>query len=304
MANVSVLTPKDDGLLIDFLKSLPDASIYHTPMWRQVLTQTYGYKDYYLASWEDGNLVALMPLMLVESWLTGKRLVSLPFSNFCGPVGDQTKFSALIDEAIRLSTNLRVRALEIRTQADVNDLADNRFRRVSYFLTSIVQLDSDPDRVWKRFKDRNVRTEVRQAIKKGVEVDEASDTKELEEFYRLFTLTRLKHGVPPQPFKFFRNLWKYLYPDYLRLFIARHSGQIVGGLITLSFGSTMCAAYIGSDENFRSYRVHQLLFWRAMETGCKEGRARFDFLRTPKQSKSLRYFKPVSYTHLTLPTKA
>jgi lipid II:glycine glycyltransferase (peptidoglycan interpeptide bridge formation enzyme) len=62
-------------------------------------------------------------------------------------------------------------------------------------------------------------------------------------------------------------------------------------LITLGFGRTLAAAYIGSDEAFRSYRVHQLLFWKAMEMGCHRGYQDFDFLRTAKSNQSLRYFK-------------
>jgi lipid II:glycine glycyltransferase (peptidoglycan interpeptide bridge formation enzyme) len=33
------------------------------------------------------------------------------------------------------------------------------------------------------------------------------------------------------------------------------------------------------------------MFWKAMEMGCERGFEAFDFLRTPKSSESLRYFK-------------
>jgi CelD/BcsL family acetyltransferase involved in cellulose biosynthesis len=291
LKRVEIIGPEYDDTVRTFLGGSAQATIYHTPRWRDVLVATYGYEPLYLGCFEQDRLTAVLPLMLVKSWLTGRRLVSLPFSNTCGPIGSPEDSAALVDEALRLYRDRQADAVEIRTQPDVQATVDDRFTNLSYFITSIVMLDEDPEKVWKRFKDRNVRTEVRQAEKKGVKVRAGDGEKDLGEFYSLFAASRLQHGVPPQPFRFFRNLWRHLWPDYLDLFVASHDGRTVGGLITLRSGRNMCAAYIGSDAAYRSYRVHQLLFWKAMETGCRRGHTGFDFLRTPKNSDSLRYFK-------------
>lgn len=261
-------------------------------MWRDVLLDTYGYEPFYIGYLENGNLRALLPLMYVRSWLTGNRLVSLPFSNVCGPCGNPDRFKDLISYAILLHGSLKARALEIRTQSDFNNIEDSRFARLSYFVTSIVLLEEDPDVVWRRFKDRNVRTEVRQAIKKGVSIRMGGEKEEdIRTFYQLVVPTRLRHGVPPQPYKFFRNLWRRMYPDHMEIYLAYFKETPIGGLINLTFGDTTSTAYIGSNIAYRQYRVHQLLFWKSMENGCKRGFKRFDFLRTPKSSESQRYFK-------------
>jgi hypothetical protein len=291
MGHVRFLKSADDSAVRDLLSSLDKATVYHTPEWRDVLISTYAYKPFYIGYFEDDALTALLPVMLVKSWLTGRRLVSLPFANTCGPVGREDHVGPLLEKALDLFREQGATALEIRTQADLNPVDDKRFTGLSYFITSVVRLDGDPTRVWKSFKDRNVRTEVRQAEKKGVEVHPASSESDLKQFYSLFAATRLGHGVPPQPFKFFRNLWHHLWPDSMDLLMATHKGCNVGALITLSRGSTLSAAYIGSDVAYRSYRVHQVLFWKAMEMGCSRGFKSFDFLRTPKSSETLRYFK-------------
>jgi len=135
-----------------------------------------------LGFFDGESLTAVLPMMFVRSWLTGKRLVSLPFANTCGPAGRSEHFGALLDRALELRAELRARALEIRTQANVNSLRDDRFTPVGYFITSLVSLASDPKDVWDNFKDRNVRTEVRQAAKKGIEVRDGDDPKDLEQF--------------------------------------------------------------------------------------------------------------------------
>lgn len=291
MSEVIRLDRSHDPLIEDFLRASGKASVYHTPEWRDAVISTYGYEPIYLGSMEEGRLKALLPTMLVESWLTGRRLVSLPFSNICGPVGDPRETAPLVEEALRVFRERRAKALEFRTQIGINEVTDRRFTKVSYFITSIVRLDPDPDLVWKSFKDRNVRTEVRQAMKKGVETRAGESEADLKRFYDLFAASRLRHGVPCQPYKFFRNLWRHMAPRYLDLILATVEERVVGGLITLGMGKTLCAAYIGSDYAYRSRRVHQLMFWKAMEMGCERGFQAFDFLRTPKSSESLRYFK-------------
>jgi CelD/BcsL family acetyltransferase involved in cellulose biosynthesis len=292
MGRVSLLGSADDRAIRDLIKASKEATIYHTPEWRDVLTSTYGYEPFYIGYFDDDVLTTLLPVMLVKSRLTGTRLVSLPFSNTCGPIGRQDHVGPLIEEALRLYREHKATALEIRTQADLNPLEDERFAGVDYFITSVVDLEEDPAGVWKRFtKDSNVRTEVRSAEKKGVEVRVATGEPDLKRFYSLFAAIRLGHGVPPQPFKFFRNLWRYLWPDNLDLLIATYQNRCVGAFITLGLGDTLCAAYIGSDKAYRSCKVHQMLIWKAIEMGCTRGFKRFDFLRTPKSSKTLRHFK-------------
>ncbi len=292
MGEVLRLDKSHDDVVMGFLSKCDNATIYHTPMWRDVLVETYGYEPFYLGYFEGGNLKALLPLMFVRSWLTGNRLVSLPFSNICGPCGNRDNFVHLVSQAISLRQDLRAKALEIRTQTDFNDIEDARFTKLSYFVTSVVPLESDPEIVWKRFKDRNVRTEVRQAIKKGVIVRMAGESEDdIRIFYQLVVPTRLRHGVPPQPYRFFRNLWKWMYPENMELYLAFLDDKPIGGLVNLTFGDTTSTAYIGSNIAYRQYRVHQLLFWKSMENGCRRGFKRFDFLRTPKSSETQRYFK-------------
>jgi len=291
MGEVRVLGRADDALFTEFIESQPNATVYHTTEWRDTLLSTYGYEPLYLAHMEGGVIKGVLPMMYLKSWLTGKRLVSLPFSNACGPAGRAESTEPLIERAFEIYRERGASTMEIRTRADLVGIDDDRFSSQSYFVTSLLDLYSDPDIVWTHFKDRHIRREVRQALKKGIEVRRGESVEDLELFYNLFVPTRLKHGVPPTPFKFFRNLWDKMRPRRLTLFLATHGDLTVGALITLSFGKTLVAAYIGSDIEFRSYRVHQILCWKAIEMGCLEGFEKFDWLRTPRNAESLRYYK-------------
>jgi len=280
-----------EDLLKGFLESTPEASVYHAAEWRDAVIATYGYSAEYLASLEKGRIAALLPLMLVKSWLTGTRLVSLPFANICGPIGRRDHFPALLDRALALAGERKAKALEIRTQAGLNTFEDPRFASVSFFLTSIMDLDPDPQKIWKAFPSGGIRTEVRQAEKRGLTVERATTLDDLARFYDLFARLRLKFGVPPQPYAFFLNLWNHLGPDHSRLYVARHEGRTIGGLFSLGFGTALCGSYIGSDPAYRPSRVHQILYWKTIEAACLEGYKMFDFLRTAKKDEGIRFFK-------------
>jgi hypothetical protein len=71
--------PEWDSLLADH----PESCFFHGSAWARVLRQTYGHGPLYLCRISDGQLNGLLPIMEVSSPLTGRRGVSLPFSDFC-----------------------------------------------------------------------------------------------------------------------------------------------------------------------------------------------------------------------------
>lgn len=291
MGEVAILSREQDSMLRAFLQGDEKATVYHTPEWRDTIVSTYGYEPFYLGYLDDGRIRAVLPLMLVRSWLTGTRLVSLPFSNICGPTGDERFFDALLAKALEIYSESGAKAVEIRTQADLATIEDERFSNVSYFITSIMDLDPDPESLWTRIKDGSVRTEVRQAIKKGVEFRLGKDPNDLRVFYDLFAGNRLKHGVPVTRFEFFENLWNNLGSDMRVLFLAYYKGQPAAAVLALGYNKVIAEAYLGADAKFLSYRVNQMVIWKGIEWACRNGYEKWDFLRTPKTNKGLKFFK-------------
>ena len=60
-------------------------SFFHTKEWAHLLNSSYGYKPVYFCIFNDRKLSSLIPSMRIKSFLTGKRLVSLPFSDVSEP---------------------------------------------------------------------------------------------------------------------------------------------------------------------------------------------------------------------------
>ena len=67
------------------LNHFPGATFFHGAAWARVLHSTYGYQPVYFATVEQDRLRSLLPVMEVNSWLTGRRGISLPFTDDCLP---------------------------------------------------------------------------------------------------------------------------------------------------------------------------------------------------------------------------
>ena len=66
--------------------AFPECTVFHTAEWCRLLVETYGHRPCYLQLQDEAGIAALLPMIEVNSWLTGKRGVCLPFADFCRPV--------------------------------------------------------------------------------------------------------------------------------------------------------------------------------------------------------------------------
>src|SRR3954471_6259451 len=95
--------------------SHPHFSVFHSSAWARVLIGTYGHKPFYLQCSENGRTKALLPLMEVASPLTGRRGVSLPFSDFSGALTfDHTSDRSLADRLRELGGERGWKHVEVR----------------------------------------------------------------------------------------------------------------------------------------------------------------------------------------------
>ena len=78
--------PLTDPRWPDFVDRHPDAGVFHGRPWLEALRRTYGYEPVvYTTSSPSANLTNGVVFCRVDSWLTGRRLVSLPFADRANP---------------------------------------------------------------------------------------------------------------------------------------------------------------------------------------------------------------------------
>ena len=79
---VKIVDPTSDGRWDAFITRQKYSTVFHSSNWAWVLKESYGYVPrYYVLENEAGDIKAAIPFFLIQSRLTGKRLVCLPFSD-------------------------------------------------------------------------------------------------------------------------------------------------------------------------------------------------------------------------------
>src|SRR5262249_47221551 len=97
-ATIEVLDPQTDRRWDEFVRHHPAGTVYHHSAWTRVFEETYGHEPLHLGlvTAERGQLLGAISFQFINSWLTGKRLVSLPFTSYCNPLWPEDR----LDEAL------------------------------------------------------------------------------------------------------------------------------------------------------------------------------------------------------------
>jgi hypothetical protein len=265
----------------------PLASAFHTVEWLEALRRTYAYVPIALTTNPpDVPLTNGIVFCRVDSWLTGSRLVSLPFSDHCEPlVQDDADLRALLSEA-RKRTKGGLKYTEFRPRnAELSGLSAH----AQYYL-HVLDLQPPIDVLHSRLHKDGIQRKIRRAEREHLVLEEGHSELQLEQFYKLLLLTRRRHRVPPQPLAWFRNL-RECWGAKLTIRIAYAQGQPIASLLTLRHRQTVVYKYGCSDDQFHALGGMPRLFWQAIEQAKSDRFLEFDLGRTDENNSGLIRFK-------------
>ena len=253
-----------------------------------MLQTTYGFRPVYLVLGSPESHRAALPLMEVDSWLTGRRGVSLPFTDDCEALGSETAaLHELLEEARELGRSRQWRYLELRGgRRFVGDAPVS----VTFYGHEI-NLEGGEEAILGRVES-SVRRAIRKAEKNQLVIEISNSVESVREFYGLLCLTRQRHGMPPQPLVFFENIQqKLLSADKGMVTLARHGGKAVAGALYLMQGTHAIYKYGASDESHQELRGNNLVMWSAMRWLAVRGYKTLHLGRTSLENEGLRRFK-------------
>jgi len=282
------LDPSDDCWEA-FVKSFPHANIFHHPSWVNLLADCYGFNPFVFALVnEENNILAGLPLLEVQSYLTGNRWVSLPFTDYCNPLYCD-------DDALRLVTEelIHVSHIQNKPYTEVRwTLPDNtRVQSESNYVHHTLNLDQEIDTIFSSLH-RTQRQNIRTAEKNQVQVVRREGLDAMRVFYQLHCYTRRRHGVPVQPWRFFELLHDRLLTRNLGFISLAYAGkQCLAAGLFLSWNKSLIYKYAASSDVGQDLRPNHLLTWTAINWGCENGYKVLDFGRTDLNNRGLRTFK-------------
>jgi len=302
MAEFSVVECAEDdkNLWNEFVRRNPHSHVYHLWEWGDVICRTYKYGRRYLAVKKDEDIFGIFPCVFVKSLIFGKRLISLPFVEYAGPLlrNDMDASTAksvltqLLDHSGRLSKKLKADYTEIRQPPmSVSPMLQSMdFKPLQRHVTFRINLTKEESQILKDLK-KKCRNSLRKAMKADIKIEEV-DLAGLEQYYDLYLDAQKRRGSPPHSFDFFHRAYDAFKPTgLLWMTLAMYDDKPVAGVMGFYFRDKLYWFGNVTDKKYSSLNPTNLLLWHTIQQGIENGYKVFDLGQTREEDRGVYRFK-------------
>jgi hypothetical protein len=266
----------------------PRASPFHTRAWARVLREAYGYRLVYGVFDDTDDAPSLLPVVEVASLVTGRRGASLPFTDVCPPLFNEgLDHAAVAAELVDLARSRRWRYAEVRGGEPLPWPFVPSDRYVEHRLA----LEGDAEAQRTKLSNGHRRS-LAKAEASSLAVEHSTSLAAVGTYYDLHCRTRRRHGLPPQPPRFFRAIHEHLMTrGYGVVTLVRHRGEAIAGAIFLHAGREAVYKYGASEPEHWKRSPNHLVIWSAIERYRREGFTALSFGRSDPEAEGLQRFK-------------
>lgn len=271
----------------DLLATHQDRSFFHTANWARVLSEAYQYRPQYFVS-SNETLETVIPIMEIRSFLTGRRGVSLPFTDYFDPISSQERNGQnWMHSIIRHGKSSGWKYIEIRNTVSFSD----SIPVFSTYYGHVMDLSGTEESVKAGLSPKKKRS-INKAAREGVSVAQFKTEDSIREYFRLHCMTRKRHGLPPQPYHFFKKIYEHVISKgFGFVALASYKGMNIAGVVCFHFGGKAIWKFGASDMRYKRLRVNDFVTWEAIKMCSRQGCKSFCFGRTEPDNDGLRVFK-------------
>jgi CelD/BcsL family acetyltransferase involved in cellulose biosynthesis len=283
--------PLRDPRWAALVETHPSSSVFHTTAWLEALRRAYRFEPVVWTDCEPGQpLTNGLLFCAVRSWLTGNRLISLPFSDHCealsSPDPAEPEWQASL--AAPLSRE-PWRYIEFRTRQPF-PAPPGACHSTQEFCFHELDLRPPLPQLFAQFHKSSTQRKIQRAEREGLRYECGRSPALLNAFWDLLLLTRRRHGVPPQPRAWFENLLA-AFGDAVAIRVAFQDRKPAAAILTLRHRRTLVYKYGCSDATLNHLGGTQWLFWRAIQEASDQGLEAFDLGRSDLDAPGLITFK-------------
>lgn len=245
----------------------PRATFYHTHAWLESLAEAYPrLSRRTLIAYDGAQARGYLPYFVVRRG-PFMSLWSLPFGTYGGPVGEDTATAELL-RAFRSQSERR-----LVVEAGLVDFHNTMevWGTVETETTHVVDLSGGYHDVWQQKFDKARRRRARRAQEAGVTVRRASGDEDVGRFVDVYRARlagwEARSGHPD-------GLFRALVArggDGVRLYVAEHQGEVVGGHVNFYYKDAVIAWYGMASHHGDELQAGTLLYAEAMRAACAEG---------------------------------
>jgi FemAB-related protein (PEP-CTERM system-associated) len=256
-----------------FIETCPGATFFHASGWRTVIERVFHHRTHYLLAERGSEIAGVLPLAEVRSRLFGNSLVSLPFAVYGGPAAiDDVAQQRLVAAAVELAETLAVDHLELRNCTPTCAGWPKQDLYVTFRKSLLPDVDANMLAI-----PRKQRAMVRKGAKAGLVSTVDSST---ERFFGLYADNMHRHGTPPLPRAYFRELQEVFGDRCEILSISDRGGRAVSGVLSFYFRDEVLPYYAGDTLRARDLAANDFKYWELMRRACERGVRVFDYGRS------------------------
>ncbi len=285
------IDPLRDSRWEVFVASHPRASVFHSTSWLKALRTAYGYDPVVVTSCPpEMALKNGLVFCSVQSWLTGRRFVSLPFCDYCEPlVNDPDELDDLLLHMRKRVDTGGCKYIEIRPTF-CQPRSRTGFGRSVVYCSHRLKLSGSNQELFRNFSKSCTQRKIRRAEREKLRYDEGTSEALLQKFYELLVMTRRRQFLPPQPLSWFRALIAEFGSD-LRIRVASKCDTPIASILTITYKKSMVYKYGCSDARFHKLGGVALLFWNAIKEAKNRGLEELEMGRSETSNFGLISFK-------------
>lgn len=264
----------DDERWDRYVASAPSSTFCHLAGWKQIMTGVLGHDSLYLAAVDEtGEWRGVLPLVRIRSMI-GHYLISLPFLNDGGPVGDPAAQQSLVEYAVDEARRSGAGLLELRARDDVPGPVTPSYRKISVHLS----LPASVEKLWKSTLRTKLRAQIRRPGKEGMTF--RCGAAELDGFYRVFARNMRDLGTPVLPRAFFERGASTFGPSMMFAAVYSKTGAPVAGACCLHWRDELEVTWASSLREYNRQSPNMLLYSRLMEEAIDRDVKVFNFGRS------------------------
>jgi serine/alanine adding enzyme len=277
-------TPAEWDAVVD---AAPAATQCHRYGWRGVMERVFGHECVYLAARTPaGAIEGVLPLVRVKSPLFGHFLVSMPFLNYGGPVGEDRAVGALVAAAGDQARRDGVTLAELRNRGPLPQAPGDGWALSARKITVVLPIPPGGEgALWKAL-DGKLRSQIRRPQKEGVTVKFGSD--QLAPFYTVFAHHMRDLGTPVQPRRLFEEI-AASFPGEVWFGCAYIGERPVAAGCGFRWRSEFEMTWASALVEHKKLAPNMLLYWAFMQRAAAEGLTHFNFGRCTPESGTHRF---------------
>jgi serine/alanine adding enzyme len=273
----------DPALWDDYVASNPASTICHLAGWKQIMSDVLGHEPLYMmAVDEQGIWRGVLPLVRVRSFL-GHYLISVPFLNDGGPLGDAAARQALAEFAVAEARRSGASLVELRSRDDLTAPVSASNRKISVHLA----LPASNEELWQKTFRAKLRSQIRRPLKEGMIA--RTGPAELGSFYQVFSRNMRDLGTPVLPRRFFERMAAIFGSHVVFTTVYTKEGDPAAAACSLLWRSEMEVTWASSVRELNHLSPNMLLYSRLIETAIDAGGTVFNFGRCSPNSSPHRF---------------